>query len=157
MRWIELEHPRRDRVTPDFRLMSSDGSAVTRTQHRQKQHLVLIFVPDPVRSDVQRTLASIARQRDSLRRAPARAYVISAREAPGVAPFPLLADPGDTVRHDYAALFPADERPGDDETFIVIADRYGAPQYGGLAPVDPDAVGDEVEERIWAIAYDCPE
>lgn len=157
MRWIELEHPRRDRVTPDFRLTSSEGETVTRAQHRQKQHLALIFAPDPAHEEVQRTLASIARQRDSLRRAPAHAYAISARAAQTGSPLPLLADPGDAVRHAYAALFPADERPANDETFIVIADRYGAPQYGGLAPLNPDMVGDEVEERIWTIAYDCPE
>jgi len=156
MHWHELGRTRSGLVAPDFALRSGTGETITRTQFRQRTHLVLFFVPRDAAQTPAAPLRALGASRERFDEVSAHAFAIA--EVPAGAPeFAwLLADPGGAVRASYAALFPEGHEPDADEPFVVVLDRYGAPWYAGHGALD-DAAIDEALTKLWAIEYDCPE
>ncbi|NLX10820.1 MAG: redoxin domain-containing protein [Chloroflexi bacterium] len=157
MYWTELSSHRLHAVAPDFRLQTAAGETITRAQYRQRQHLVLAFLPDPTAPEVQTLLDGLAAQHDEFAQASAALYIVSTQPAPLPAPLVLLIDPGGTVRDTYAAIFAPDEQPAPGEPFTIILDRYGTPAGAAVGVPDSDTVAADLLSWVWGIEYDCPE
>jgi peroxiredoxin len=157
MTWIEFGPAGRQRSAPDFRLTSVEGKTVSRAQFRQRQHLVLLFLPVPAPPPVHDGMECLAAARDDLAQASAEAYALSASPLARPAALPLLVDADNAVRQAYAALFPPDQRPASAEPFVVILDRYGAPAYARRDLPDAGALGEEILSRLWGLEHECPE
>lgn len=156
MHWHELGRTRSGLVAPDFALQSGTGETITRTQFRQRAHLVLFFAPRDAVQAPAAQLRALDASRERFAEASAHVFVIAEVPAGVHESAWLLADPGGAVRASYARLFPEGHEPGAGEPFAVVLDRYGAPWYAGHGALD-DAAIDEALTRLWAIEYDCPE
>ena len=157
MTWIEFGPAGRQHGAPDFRLTSAEGKTISRAQFRQRQHLVLLFLPVPTPPAVYDVVERLASARDDLAQASAEAYALSASPLARPAALPLLVDADNAVRQRYAALLPPDRHPASEEPFVVILDRFGAPAYARRGLPDAGALNEEIVTRVWGLEYECPE
>lgn len=155
MRWFEPDHALHKSVAPDFNLTTPAGQAVTRSQFRQKQHLILVFLPAP--GAMPTLLTELAPQQAELAQAGAVIYVVSPPGTePADLPLPHLIDPGSAVRARYAALAP--EQVGalsDESAFVMMLNRYGVLEYVGCDLAEDSATADDILARMWSVAYQC--
>ena len=147
-------------TAPDFQLTASDGQPVTRSQFRQKKHLVLVFLPDPEMPNSQPLINALAAAHDELAQASAAVYLISAHEPADPLPLPLLIDPEGAVRQVYATLFhaalaPVSAAPADHDSFLVILNRYGVLEFAGRDLDNAASVTEDVVTRVWGLEYQC--
>ena len=157
MTWIEFGPAGRQYGAPDFRLASTEGEVVSRTQFRQRTHLVLLFLPASLPPATGEALQRLAAARNDLAEASAALYALGVSSLAYRAALPLLVDADGAVRQAYAALFPPDQCPASDEPFVVILDRYGAPAYARRGLPDAGTISEELLTRTWGLEYECPE
>jgi peroxiredoxin len=157
MRWIELGRACQESLAPGFRLPVTTGGEVTRAQFRQRAQLVLLFLPEIESQGARGLLEEVERLGPKLRQAEAKVYVVSSNPGSQVAPIPVLNDRESVVRDQYAALLPPGEQPGNDEPFIVILDRYGAPAHAARGPLDREGIAAEILDWLKGIQHECPE
>ncbi len=153
MSWLDFGPQAQQVSAPDFRLQTPDGAPITRRGFHSRAHLVLCFLPETLSAADRTRLQRLAQAQDDIVGATAHLYALTAQAHTFSFALPLLLDPDRAVRRSYAALFPPEQTPAEDEPFVVILDRYGAPAFASANL--PDA--DEVLTRLWGLQYECPE
>lgn len=154
MPWIEFGPLGRQSSVPDFRLQTPDGVTVARRSFHSRAHLVLCFLPQALPAADRARLQRLADAQEEVAGADARLYTLIAAPPDSFpSALPLLLDPDRAIRRGYAALFPPDQAPTDDEPFVILVDRYGAPAFAAVGLPDTD----EIVARLWGLQYECPE
>lgn len=155
MEWIELGWGCRERMAPDFRLPAADGGEVTRSEFRQRRHLVLLFLPDTAAPAAQRLAAAFHGLAPRLARAEGLVYAIA--PAPTPLPIPLLLDRDGAVRQRYADFLPDTATPAPDAPFLVILDRFGGLAEVALGELARERVAHEALDWVRGLQHECPE
>jgi len=153
MPWLDFGPQAQQISAPDFRLQTLDGATVTRRGFHSRAHLVLCFLPEALSAADRARLQHLADAQEEIAGAAARLIVLTGRAEALPPALPLLLDPDRAVRRSYGALFPPEQAPAEDEPFVIILDRFGAPAFAAVGL--PDA--DDVLTRLWGLQYECPE
>jgi peroxiredoxin len=156
MHWISLRWGCRERLVPDFRLKTSGGEEVVRSQFRQRSHLVLLFLPEPAAPEAQQLMADLVALAPKFRENDAVIYALSANPAHGALPIPVLHDPEDVVRGRFASLL-EQELPEAGEPFLVILDRFGSLSDAARGPLGQAELAKETLSWVQGIQHECPE
>ncbi len=116
-------------IIPAFSLPAPDGRAYSPWDYKQREHLLLVFIEDPQRSEARALLWAFASHYQAWREEQCALLTITAmsvlinKEAQDSLqlPFPLLADPAGHVSRRYIPMDQQQRTP-----CIILADRYGA-------------------------------
>lgn len=127
--YVPKLHP--EDILPAFTLPGADGMPHSPWNYKQREHLVLLFLPSATSNETRGLLGAFAREYTAFREeycailaiTPATVIANLAIQEELNLPFPLLADPkGDvTTRYTYR-----DSTNGTIIPSIVLADRYNA-------------------------------
>ena len=147
---------RRGQVIPTFTLPDTAGAPVRRTAYRDKQNLVLAFLPDAADEGTRAYLRALAVDYASLRAETGEVLAILRGAGAAISeaqrelalPFPLLHDADGAVS---ARFLPPTARAG-----VFVTDRYGelyfAAPAAGTATLPPIA---EIQAWLEAIDRQC--